>query len=230
MKCPHCSENFHPLGPQKFTVIEDAFESWAIEVQKCPACNQYILHLKKSKLLRPVSGGPSQYPPAARMAPTALLTNEYLVYPRAALRPAAPKETPTGLAEDYREACLVLADSPKSSAALSRRCLQSLLRDHAGFTAHDLYKQIDEAVNSKTLPSQLADSLDAVRLIGNFAAHPVKSQKSGEILDVEPGEAEWTLDVLEELFDFYFVQPAKLQAKRAALNAKLVEAGKKPLN
>jgi len=69
-----------------------------------------------------------------------------------------------------------------------------------------------------------------VRLIGNFAAHPVKSQKSGEILDVEPGEAEWTLDVLEELFDFYFVQPAKLQAKRAALNAKLVEAGKKPLN
>jgi hypothetical protein len=41
---------------------------------------------------------------------------------------------------------------------------------------------------------------------------------------VEPGEAEWTLDVLEILFDFYFVQPARLKAKRDALNKKLAEA------
>jgi uncharacterized protein Smg (DUF494 family) len=34
------------------------------------------------------------------------------------------------------------------------------------------------------------------------------------------------LDVLEGLFDFYFVQPAVLQKKRDALNKKLAEAGK----
>ena len=81
-------------------------------------------------------------------------------------------------------------------------------------------------LDSNTLPSYLGESIDAVRNIGNFAAHPTKSQRSGEILDVEPGEAEWNLEVLESLFDFYFVQPTILRAKRAALDAKLGEAGK----
>ena len=34
---------------------------------------------------------------------------------------------------------------------------------------------------------------------------------------------------LEGFFDFYFVQPAKLEKKRDALNKKLKEAGKPPL-
>jgi hypothetical protein len=34
------------------------------------------------------------------------------------------------------------------------------------------------------------------------------------------------LDVLEALFDFYFVQPELLKKKREALNAKLKKAGK----
>jgi hypothetical protein len=50
-----------------------------------------------------------------------------------------------------------------------------------------------------------------------------------EIVQIEPGEAEWILDVLEELFDFYIVQPAKAKAKRDQLNAKLLEMGKPPL-
>jgi hypothetical protein len=75
----------------------------------------------------------------------------------------------------------------------------------------------------------LAGSIDAVRNIGNFAAHPMKSEHTGEILDVEPGEAEWNLEVLESLFDFYFVQPSVLKAKRAALDAKLSEARKPPM-
>jgi len=34
---------------------------------------------------------------------------------------------------------------------------------------------------------------------------------------VELGEADWVLDVLESLFDFYFVAPAKAKAKRETL-------------
>lgn len=49
---------------------------------------------------------------------------------------------------------------------------------------------------------------------------------SGEIINVEPGEAQWNLGVLNSLFDFYFTQPAVLKKKRDALNAKLREAGK----
>lgn len=56
--------------------------------------------------------------------------------------------------------------------------------------------------------------------------NPIKSKSSGEVIEVEPGEAEWNLDVLESLFDFYFVQPAELKKKRDALNAKLKAAGK----
>jgi len=71
--------------------------------------------------------------------------------------------------------------------------------------------------------------LDAVRNIGNFAAHPMKSQSTGEIVPVEPGEAEWNLDVLESLFDFHFVAPAKTKARKDALNKKLKDAGKPPV-
>ena len=81
----------------------------------------------------------------------------------------------------------------------------------------------------KALPSRIAENLDAVRQIGNFAAHPIKFQSTGEIADVEPEEANWNLDVLEQLFDHYYVQPAIAKAKRDKLNAKLQKLGKKPL-
>ena len=138
-----------------------------------------------------------------------------------------PKEVPNEVGEDYKEACLVLSDSPKASAALSRRCLQHILREKAGVRPQNLSSEIDEVLPK--LPSHLAEAVDAIRNFGNFAAHPLKSTNSGEILDVEPGEAEWSLEVLEQLFNFYFVQPASLKAKRAALNKKLTEAGKNPM-
>jgi len=91
----------------------------------------------------------------------------------------------------------------------------------------NLYDEIDQALPN--LPTDLAEAVDAIRNYGNFAAHPMKSTNSGEILDVEPGEAEWSLDVLEGLFDFCFVRPAMLKKKRDALNQKLGEAGKPPM-
>jgi hypothetical protein len=153
---------------------------------------------------------------------------EMLIQPKGIARSPLPPEIPEEFAADYREACLVLVDSPKASAALSRRCLQHLLWGKAAVIDKptDLGKEIDQVLASKTLPSDLADAIDAIRQVGNFAAHPMKSTDTGLILDVEPGEAEWLLDVLESLFDFYFVRPVQLAAKREALNKKLAEAGK----
>ena len=48
-------------------------------------------------------------------------------------------------------------------------------------------------------------------------------------MPVELHEAEWNLDVLESLFDFYFVQPARAKARRDALNKKLADTGKAPM-
>ena len=140
-----------------------------------------------------------------------------------------PPEVPKAYAEDYKESCLVLSDSSKASSALSRRCLQHLLRDEAKVKHQDLYKEIQEVIDAGKVPSHIAEGLDAIRNIGNFAAHPIKSQSTGEIVPVEPGEAEWNLDVLESLFDFFFVAPAKTKARKDALNKKLKDAGKPPV-
>jgi hypothetical protein len=68
-----------------------------------------------------------------------------------------------------------------------------------------------------------------VAVAGIVVAHPMKSKASGEIVEVEDAEAEWLLDVLEELFDFYYVGPAQAAARRNALNEKLSSLGKPPL-
>ncbi len=146
-----------------------------------------------------------------------------MVYPLGSKRNSAPTEVPTNIAEDFNEACLVESLSKKASAALARRCLQNVLHDQ-WFKNTDLSKEIDEAM--KWLPSYLSDSIDSIRNVWNFAAHPIKNTHTGEILEVEEGESERVLDVLEQLFDFYYIQPAVMQAKRDALNIKLKEAWK----
>jgi hypothetical protein len=151
-----------------------------------------------------------------------------IAYPSKALIRKAPAETPADVADDFNEAALVLRDSPKASAALSRRCLQAVLRA-AGYAQKDLGPAIQAALDDGKLPPAIAQNLDAIRNIGNFAAHPLKDTNTGEILPVEPEEAEWNLEVLELLFDHYYVQPARAAERRAQLDAKLAKAGKPPM-
>jgi hypothetical protein len=126
-------------------------------------------------------------------------------------------EVPEKYAKYYREAALVLADSPMASAALSRRLLQLILRDEAKVQKGDLWEEIERALPS--LPGYLQDLHD-IREIGNFAAHPNKNANTGLIIDVEDGEAEWLLDILDKLFDFYFVQPAQQKKRKAGWKAR----------
>ena len=129
-----------------------------------------------------------------------------------------PEEIPDNLRTDFIEARLVLEYSPKASAALSRRVLQSLIRDKEGISKKNLYKEIDELLKLNKLPSYLADVVDGIRHYGNFAAHPSEDSVTGEIIEVEPGEAEWMLEILDDLFDFYFGQPKKVQERKDSLN------------
>ena len=124
---------------------------------------------------------------------------------------------------------MILGDSPKASAALTRRCMQHILRNEEKVKPGNLSYEIQEAIANGNLPSHIEDQLNAVREIGNLAAHPTKDQSTGQVLPVEPGEAEWNLDVLEALFDHYFVKPAVAQKRRAAINQKLQQAGRKPI-
>jgi hypothetical protein len=218
MKCLHCRVEFHD-NKKEIAIAEDADGGWAIFRYDCPACKRMNLFL--------VNG------PRVHASPTgwvlAKVVSQTPIRPKGSNRPPCSPEVPPHIALDYSEACLVVSDSPKASAALSRRCLQNLLRDAAKVKHGNLADAIQEAIDNKQLPTHIVEVIDAVRQIGNFAAHPMKSKNTGEILPVESQEAEWNLDVLESLFDFYYVQPALIANKKALLNTKLQEAGKSPM-
>lgn len=164
----------------------------------CPACKQTIVQAEnKGKL--------------------------WLVAPRHGMRRPLHSEVPPEISTDYHEAVLVLTDSPKSSAALSRRCLQSLLVLQ-GAKKSDLCDQLLELL--PLLPGYVQPYVDHVRKLGNISAHAKRSKTTGEIVEVEHGEAEWMLELLEELFDHFYTKPAESKAKQAALNAKFADAGK----
>lgn len=216
MHCPHCDIAIH----EGFSIREigacgqDEHGStyyWYALSQACPSCLKPIIKLRKDER---VEGN--------------WVADEFMAFPKRGVRAPAPLEVPAAIAADYNEAGLVLELSAQASAALSRRCLQHLLEDSGLSKNNNLNRAIEEAMD-KSLPSHINASLDSIRVIGNFAAHTQKSMHTGEIIPVEPHEAEWNLEVLESLFDFCYVQPAKNAAKRDALNVKLRDAGKAPL-
>ncbi|MCX8105287.1 MAG: DUF4145 domain-containing protein [Ignavibacterium album] len=217
MKCPHCLVEFHD-NVEKIEIGKDIEGNYEIKRRTCPSCRKVIFHLTQYKNEFKITDGPAKV--------VRIDIAERLIRPKIANRPPCPAEVPEKFASDYIEACLVLDDSPKASAALSRRCLQNIIHDHLGIIKRDLNLEIQEVIDKKLFPSDILDSIDAIRNIGNFAAHPIKSTSSGEIVEVEPNEADWNLDVLEMMFDYLFVRPALVQKKREALNAKLKDAGK----
>jgi hypothetical protein len=223
MKCPHCQVAIHKSLSSTQIVDEPVVKMsrpphtvlaprriWQAAHQRCPECHGSIVFLIETIVQDVGVQGSSE---------------EIAVYPRPRAR-HVPAEVPDPYRRDFTESSLVLADSEKASAALSRRCLQTLLRDMAGVKHADLSNEIDEFIRGGKAPSDVEEGLHAVRNIGNFAAHPIKSKSTGTILDVKPGEAERNLDVLERLFDYFFVGPAITARRKAELNKKLAEAGK----
>jgi len=217
MQCPHCNVNIH-VNFRKNLIGEDKKGTWFILEDKCSACGNFLIYLELNE---------TEYPSDAFQIGQLIPVDKILVYPKACNVKTPHAAVPEDLKKDFIEASLILNDSPKASAALSRRCLQSTLRDQENINEGSLIKEIEQAMVS--LPSYIADAIDSIRQIGNFAAHPMKSDSTGEIVEVEAGEAQWNLDVLELLFDFYYVQPSMLKEKQEALNKKLADIGKPPM-
>jgi hypothetical protein len=211
MKCPHCAMHFHENWFDQLLFFSHQTNTigWWYGTTRCPACKKWIIRLREG-------GGGNLW---------------RLVEPSFAVRGPVPPEVPPEIAQDYREACDVLPISPKASAALSRRCLQNILHAH-GYKARDLSKEIDALLNEsdprKAIPNSLAATIDGIRNFGNFSAHPLTDVTSLQVINVEDHEAEWCLEILEEMFEHFYVKPAQAAAKKAALNAKLAGAGKPP--
>jgi hypothetical protein len=200
MKCPYCSNNLEPdLHPHHH--VQDKVGVWDIDSGVCSSCN-------KTMILLTTTNTATEVPHI-----------EIQAWGKAVPRPELPPEVTEPYLSDFYEACFILADSPRASAALSRRCLQALLREKADVKPGDLSNEIGQVLASKALPPELAASLAATLDVVNFPANPVKSSQPGLIAPVEPGEAEYLLDVLESLFDFYLVRPARLKEEAVATEA-----------
>lgn len=152
-----------------------------------------------------------------------------IIDPREATRTIADAEIPGNIRDDFNEAAAVLPVSPKASGALSRRLLQHILREHFKIQRRLLSEEIADFLTKTDIPDGLGESVDAIRHVGNFGAHPLKDTNTGEVIEVKEHEAEWLLDALESLFDYAYIQPERAKARKAKLNVKLKAAGKKEM-
>lgn len=222
MQCPHCRIHFHENWVENyFERSQGPFTSplgasqpyWIYQSAICPNCKDVTIQIARK------FGNGNQCQPWRQ------------IYPIGANRGPVPPEVPKHISDDYIEACSVLPLSAKASAALSRRCLQNMLHDN-GYKSNDLAKEIDlllgEADPKKALSHKLRETVDSIRNFGNFSAHPINDKTTLQIIDVEPHEAEWCLETVEELFEHFYVGPAAAKAKKAALDAKLKAVGKPP--
>ena len=212
VKCPHCSTIvFIDFFLQSLLMNPAQASKHNAGTGRFPNCHVYVIYLWERKKNQSV--------------------NPKLIYPKFPLRGVDTKEVPAAIVQDYNEAVSVIGISPKASAALARRCLQNMLIER-GYAGRDLSKQVLAIINepdpSKALSESLRTTIDGVRNFGNFSAHPLTDITSLQIVDVEPQEAEWCLDILEECFDHFYTKPALAKARKSALNAKLKSLGKPP--
>jgi hypothetical protein len=106
---------------------------------------------------------------------------------------------------------------------MSRRSLQGILRSQ-GYRQSTLAKQIEAALAEtdpdRRLPPELRKTVDYIRSFGNLAAHPTNDATTLEVIDVEPDEAAWCIDIAEQLMEHYFERPAETAAKIRAADIK----------
>ena len=112
-----------------------------------------------------------------------------------------PDYIPEPILNDYQEACAICDLSPKASATLARRCLQGMIRDYWGIVDKTLYQEINALEHKVSI--QVWESLNAIREIGNIGAH--MEQDINIIVDVEPDEAKILIELLELLFEEWYI-------------------------
>ena len=194
--CPFCGVNIptstdacfkhHPLSFDGFEYpirgMSTEYEHSGIDIQylKCPNCSSYVLNIKSY---------------GACFEPF-----ETLIYPTT-LAKHFPKYIPEQIRKDYEEAYSIVSLSPKASATLSRRCLQGIIHDFWNIKEKNLNAEI---TSLKPLISPLLwKAIDGIRTIGNIGAH--MESDINVIVDIEPGEAEKLLKLIEHLIKEWYI-------------------------
>jgi len=141
-----------------------------------------------------------------------------------------PDYIPTAIRDDYFEGCRIRELSPKASAALARRCLQGMIRDFCKIQKgrlideiEELRKRVDQSTSPQGVTHESVDAIDHVRSIGNIGAHMEKDVNL--IIDIDPGEAQALIELIEMLFVEWYV--ARKQRQDRLARVALIGAQKK---
>lgn len=139
--------------------------------------------------------------------PTKVIFSRRLLPEGAAL--PQPDYIPEPLREDYYEACLIRDLSPKASATLARRCLQGMIRDFCKISKprlideiKELNKSLEEGIADRAISEETVQAIDHVRSLGNIGAH--MEADINVIVQVDPGEAQAMIELIELLFDEWY--------------------------
>lgn len=179
------------LNGESISLTEEVVDPEAIGLLffKCPNCNKISIILEsvgsqfEKKFIIPVH--PSSY---AKQFP------DYI---------------PDQIREDYEEAYKILNLSPKSSATLSRRCIQGMIRNVFNFSKNTLFQEIQD-IEDKIDPD-IYSAIDSVRKVGNIGAHMEKDINT--IIPIEPNEAELLLKLVELLLNDWYIVPYKRKSQ-----------------
>jgi hypothetical protein len=122
------------------------------------------------------------------------------------------------------------------SAVLARRIVGDVLKDFAGKSQWSLTARIRSFIADGKHPSSLTDNLEHLREIADFGAHTQEAEQESEggemetvIIDADRDDAEWTLDLVDGLFDYLIVRPQKDEAMKAKWDKNIQRAGRKAL-
>lgn len=135
-----------------------------------------------------------------------------------------PDFIPKAIRDDYSEACRIRDLSPKASATLARRCLQGMIRDFCKISKArlideiaELRKQLDNRSAPHGVTHESVDAIDAVRGVGNIGAHMEKDVDL--IVEIESGEAQILINLIEMLFDEWYVEHDRRTKRLAEITA-----------
>jgi len=153
-----------------------------LDAFNCPHCGAYA-HQKWAPTIAAVTPGGSGRSPTfdyigqiavstcERCQEEAIWIKEQLADPWRGSAPFPHLEMPPSVQSDYQEADAILAKSPRGAAMLLRFAIQNLLNELG--EEGDPNKQIGSLVK-KGLRVEVQQGLDAVRVIGNNAVHPLQ--------------------------------------------------------
>ena len=224
MQCPHCTIAFRDIWHRDRMKYDNRSNSdWECITTVCPECHKPSI--KIAKMPSPIDV------PLIDAVRKAYVKPQW-VYPTSRRRKQFGEEVPDNFKSDYVEACQVLLISSRSSATLSRRIVEAMLREQ-GYSDNTLFDKIEAVRNegdpNKKLPTVLLKFIDAVRQFGNFAAHQKTNLETFQIIEVEPGEAELCLEIVEGLFEHYYVRPAIDAKNLETVNERMQQLGRDPL-